>query len=274
MKKMITMQDISCVGKCSLTAALPVLSVLGIEAVPLPTAVLSTHTMFQSPHIHDLTESLLPIMDHWKKENFRFDGICTGYLASIRQIDIAVKLIHDFPCALRVVDPCMADHGRLYAGFDLSFVRKMKELCCLATIICPNLTEACLLTDTPYRENMSEKEIDELAIRLTQETGCACVVITGISITAGKIGAILYNSSDHSFYHYETVKEPQSFHGTGDLWAAVFSGCLLNGKSSDQAIQTACQFVDQAIACTLKEENHNTYGTNFEEALPFLIQRS
>ncbi|MGM9940811.1 MAG: pyridoxamine kinase [Bulleidia sp.] len=271
MQKIVTMQDISCIGKCSLTAVLPVLSAMGIEAVPLPTAVLSAHTMFHDVSFCDLTDQIEPIMNHWEKENFRFDGVYTGYLGSFEQIRFAQELFNRFgKDAVRVVDPCMADHGKLYTGFDEAFAQKMRELCSMADVICPNITEACYLLDISYREDFSETQIRDILRRLC-ETGCTTAVITGTSLHEGKIGAYAYNRKEDRFSMHETEKEAQSFHGTGDIWAAVFTGCLVLGRPFEQALSIACEFVREAIHQTLLEENHNVYGTNFEWALPYLI---
>ena len=145
------MQDISCVGKCSLTVALPILSAMGIETAVIPTAVLSTHTMFQGFTFHDLTKEILPITEHWKKEGFTFNAVYTGYLGSFEQLNCAARLFDDFgKDGLKIVDPCMADNGKLYAGFTVEFAKEMAKLCAKADIICPNLTEASFLLDIPY----------------------------------------------------------------------------------------------------------------------------
>lgn len=271
MYKIVTMQDISCIGKCSLTVVLPVLSAMGIEAIPLPTAVLSAHTMFKGVSFCDLSDQIEPIMNHWDKENIRFDGVYTGYLGSFEQIRIAEKLFETFgKDAVRVVDPCMADHGKLYNGFDENFAMRMRELCSKADVICPNITEACYLLNIPYKEEFSDHEIRNILKRLC-ETGCTTAVITGTSLHEGKTGAYAYNRKQDRYSLYETDREPQSFHGTGDLWAAVFTGCLVLGRTFDQALMIACEFVREAIHQTLLEDNHNVYGTNFEWALPYLI---
>ena len=144
MKRIVTIQDISCVGKCSLTVALPIISAMGIETAVIPTAVLSTHTAFKNFTYRDLTGDLPKIAKHWKQEKFNFDGIYTGYLGSIEQIDILKEFFKQFktPNNFIFIDPVMADNGKLYAGFDEKFVREMKELCKMADIIVPNLTEA------------------------------------------------------------------------------------------------------------------------------------
>lgn len=271
MNRLITMQDISCIGKCSLTTALPVISAMGIEAVPLPTAVLSAHTMFHDVTFCDLTDQIEPIMAHWKKEGLCFAGIYTGYLGSFRQLQLAEKLFDMFDVSVRVVDPCMADHGKLYTGFTMEFAHAMRNLCARADYICPNMSEACLLLDIPYCSTYDEETVREILKKLT-DLGCTSAVITGISLQEGKTGAYAYDSKTKEYACYQTDMEPQSFHGTGDIWASVFTGCLVLGKSSDFAMKTACEFVREAIHLTLAEENHNNYGTNFEQALPYLIR--
>lgn len=274
MNKIVTMQDISCIGKCSLTVALPVLSAMGIETAILPTAVLSTHTMFHGFTFHDLTNEILPILQHWKSEGFQFQAIYTGYLGSSEQLDIASYLIDsqtNHP--LVIIDPCMADSGKLYTGFTDSFVEGMKKLTSKADIICPNLTEAFLLTNQPYQKSYTEQQIQKTLKQLCQN-GPKTAIITGISFTSGKIGAYAYNSVNDTWHSYFTEEETQHFHGTGDIWASCLTGALVNGKTLDQAIQIACDFVKLSIQKTLEEKNHNIYGVNFEQALGKLIEMS
>lgn len=273
MKRIITMQDISCIGKCSLTVAIPVLSAMGIETAILPTAILSTHTMFPHPHIHDLTDQLQPMMEHWKREAFTFDGIYTGYLASFEQLEIAKQLIHDFSNnGLVVIDPCMADSGKLYAGFDMTFVEGMKQYCKQATMITPNLTEACFLLDIPYKETYDETYIQSILKQLCL-LGSEKVILTGISLEEGKIGVYAYDQKENTYVSYFTNKEKTSFHGTGDLWTSTFFGACIQQIPFFDALQIACDFVQEAIHKTILEPNHNVYGVNFEQALPNLIMK-
>lgn len=273
MKRIVTMQDISCIGKCSLTVALPILSAMGIEVAILPTAILSTHTMFQDVYCKDLTDSIPEIIEKWKKEGFTFEAIYTGYLASNQQIGIAKKLIQDSSNnPLIIIDPCMADNGKLYTGFNQEFVEKMKEYCYYADIITPNLTEACLLLDREYPSNYDEQYIQETLKQLTH-LGCKKAVITGVSFQQEQAGTYAYDSINDSFHSYFNEAEKENFHGTGDIWASVLTGSLVNGKSLDEAIQSACDFVKESIHLTLKENNHNIYGVNFEEALYMLPKK-
>lgn len=273
MKKVVTMQDISCVGKCSLTVALPILSAMGIETAVIPTAVLSTHTMFQGFTFHDLTNEIIPIMEHWKKEKFRFDAVYTGYLGSVEQIGIAVKLFDEFGAeGLKIVDPCMADMGKLYAGFTEEFVRKMAVLCAKADIICPNLTEASFLLNIPYVTEYDEEYIRTVLKKLTG-LGVRKAVITGIVLDGVHLGAYSYDSDADRYFSYFTDKESESFHGTGDIWASTLCGALIQKKTFDEAVAIACDYVKESIHVTLQEPEHNRYGVNFEQTIPYLIRR-
>ena len=191
MKRIVTIQDISCVGKCSLTVALPIISAMGIETVVIPTAVLSTHTAFKNFTYRDLTGDLPKIAKHWKQEKFDFDGIYTGYLGSTEQIDMLKEFFKQFKTSNNFVfiDPVMADNGKLYAGFDEKFVREMKELCKMADIIVPNLTEASYILEKEYKENYSEQEIKDMLIELSI-LGPKYVVLTGVSFNENKLGVM------------------------------------------------------------------------------------
>ena len=273
MKKVVTLQDISCVGKCSLTVALPVISAMGIETAVIPTAVLSTHTMFQGFTFHDLTSEITPILEHWKKEGFSFDALYTGYLGSFEQLDLAAKLFEEFGQGkMKIVDPCMADNGQLYAGFTPEFAKAMTKLCAKADIICPNMTEASFLLDIPYQEEYDEEYVKDVLKKLTA-LGTRKAVLTGISFEKGKLGAYAYDSEEDRFLCYFTGEELEHFHGTGDIWASTLCGGLVRGKSFDEAIEIACDYVRECIHLTLQEENHNTYGVNFEQAIPYLLKR-
>ena len=273
MKKVVTMQDISCVGKCSLTVALPILSAMGIETAVIPTAVLSTHTMFKGFTFHDLTKEIIPITDHWKEEGFKFDAVYTGYLGSFEQLDCAAKLFDDFGNqGLKIVDPCMADNGKLYAGFTMEFAKEMAKLCAKADIICPNLTEASFLLDIPYVTTYDEEYIKDVLKKLTA-LGAKKAVITGVTFDGIHLGAYAYDSEADRYLSYFTDEETQHFHGTGDIWASTMCGALVNGKTFDEAIAIACDFVKESIHVTLQEPNHNNYGVNFEQVIPYLIKR-
>ena len=196
MKRILTIQDISCLGKCSITVALPIISAMGVETTILPTAVLSTHTMFPDFTVKDLTDQLIPITDHWKSQNVKFDAIYTGYLGSAEEIEIAKKIFAEFggDDTLIFIDPVMADNGKLYPAFDMEYAKLNAGLCGEADVIVPNLTEACFMTDTEYREDYDREYIEELLGKLAK-LGAKKVVLTGIAFNDGNIGkrVILYD---------------------------------------------------------------------------------
>ena len=270
-KKLLTVQDISCVGQCSLTVALPVISACGVETCVLPSAVLSTHTGgFTGFTFRDLTEDMPAIRDHWMQEGIAFDAIYTGYLGSARQIEYVTQLFSSVgkEHCLKVVDPAMADAGKLYTGFDMAFVEAMKGLCCKADYVLPNLTEACLLTGVAYRAEYDREYIDLLLEKLTR-LGCKNVVFTGVSYEPGMTGIVVLEEGKYSYYAHE--KLPVFCHGTGDVYASAFVGALLRGKSAYDAARIAGDFVLACIKETAKHENH-WYGVAFEPVLGKLIE--
>ena len=273
MKRVLTVQDISCLGKCSLTIALPVLSVLGSETVILPTAVLSTHTMFKGFTCKDLSDQIEPIKQHWLKEGITFDAIYTGYLGSIAQIDQMKELFRAFrrEGMFVFVDPVMADNGRLYAAFDMAYAEKNKELCAEADIIVPNITEAALMTGMDYRETYDESYILALLSGL-RELGAKLSVITGVSLEKGKIGAMGIDRETGETWCYQNRRIDASYHGTGDLFASTFVGELLRGKDWKNAMRIAADYTAHTIEVTLKNPKEPWYGVDFETTLPDLLK--
>ncbi len=271
-KKILTVQDISCLGQCSLTVALPIISACGIETCVLPSAVLSTHTAgFSGYTFRDLTEDMPGITDHWVKENVRFDSIYTGYLGSEKQIDY-VKDIFDRTAGkacVKIVDPAMADNGKMYPGFDDKFALAMRRLCAEADYILPNITEACFMTGVEFRTEYDRAYIDGLLNKLT-EVGCKKVILTGVSYTADTTGVVVYE--DGNYRYYEHVKLPNSCHGTGDIYSSSFVGALMSGKSAFEAAGIAADYTVECIRSTAQLKNH-WYGAAFEPNLSYLIQR-
>ncbi|MBQ8326512.1 MAG: pyridoxamine kinase [Lachnospiraceae bacterium] len=270
-QKILTIQDISCVGQCSLTVALPVISACGIETCVLPSAVLSTHTGgFSGYTFRDLTEDMPGINEHWKKENIKFGAIYTGYLGSTKQIDYVKTIFKeaaDTEC-LKVVDPAMADNGKLYAGFDEVFVEAMKGLCSTADYLLPNITEACLVTGVEYKAEYDRAYVDLILAKL-QELGCKNIILTGISYSEGRTGVVVFENGKYSYYEHEKVAK--GCHGTGDIYASAFVGALMRGKSAYDAAKIAADYVVLCIKETQKEENH-WYGARFEPVLGKLIE--
>ena len=270
-KKILTIQDISCLGQCSLTVALPILSACGIETCVLPSAVLSTHTAgFTGYTFRDLTEDMPAIKDHWVKEGIRFSAIYTGYLGSTRQIDYVADIFAATAAddCLKVVDPAMADNGKLYPGFDDAFVAAMKGLCAKADYIVPNITESCFLTGLEYKTEYDKAYIDAHLQALTA-LGCKNIILTGVSYRPGKTGIVVLENGVERYYEHDLL--PNSCHGTGDIYASAFVGALVRGKSAYEAAGIAADYTMECIKATAEEENH-WYGAKFEPVLMKLIQ--
>ena len=275
MKRIITVQDISCVGKCSLTVALPVISAMGVEACVLPTAVLSTHTAFKGFTFRDLTSDITKITGHWKQEKISFDAIYTGYLGSFEQIELMQSFIKDFGTGGTrvIVDPCMGDNGALYSGFTKDFAKAMAALCSKAEVIVPNLTEASFMLDIPYVESGYNKEYIEELLKKLAGLGSRKVVLKGISFDDKKLGIAGYDSETEKITWYFHEKMPQSFHGTGDIFASVLTGALVRGMSLEEACRLAADFVVESIKATLSHKDYNWYGVDFEAVLGMLTSR-
>lgn len=273
MKRILTIQDISCVGKCSLTVALPIISACGVETSVLPTAVLSTHTAFSSFTFRDLTDDIKNISNEFTKQNISFDALYTGYLGSFKQLELVSDLFNKFKTKdnFILVDPVMADHGRLYKGFDKNFANSMANLCKLADIIVPNLTEASFMLDEPYIEkDYDENYIKSLLKRLTA-LGCKKALLTGVSFNENQLGVYGYDSIFDEYFYYHREKLPVNFHGTGDVFASALCGALTIGKTLKQAVKIAVDYTVECINETVKNPNANWYGVEFEKAIPYLI---
>ena len=264
MKKVLSVQDLSCVGKCSLSVALPVLSAMGHSCSVLPTAVLSSHTAFPKPHVRNLTRDMTAICDHWKTIGAEFDAIAIGYLSAPAQAAAATYLLDAFP-AFTVVDPAMGDHGKLYSGLIPDQVTALKDLCNRANVLLPNVTEACLLTGTDYREQGDLSYYRKLLDALTQ-FGADTVILTGISPSPETTGFIGTDQALGEFCRL-VPRQPKKCHGTGDLFTAVFTGWCLRGKTVSQAAELAAEFTEQVIANT---EAVSPFGIAFEPLLPLL----
>ena len=270
-KKVLTIQDVSCFGQCSLTVALPILSACGHETCILPSAVLSTHTGgFSGFTFRDLTDDMPAIVEHWKKEKIAFDAIYTGYLGSIKQVGIVKNILDTMgkEKCVKVVDPAFADNGKLYSIFDMDYVNAMKTLCPSCDILVPNLTEACFLADIEYNENYDEQFIIKVLARLVA-LGCKTVLLTGISFDKEKTGILLYN--DGKIQRYEHEKMSKGAHGTGDIYASAFVGALVKGKNAYTAGKIAADYTLRCIKDTQDDKEH-WYGAKFEPALPYLIE--
>lgn len=261
-KKLLTMQDLSCVGQCSLTVALPILSAYGIETCVLPTAVLSNHTMFKSWSYLDLTPEIQNIFSHWENNAFKFDAFLLGYLGKPALIDTAIECFDRFAAkgSKIIIDPVFGDNGKMYPGFDEDYVKEMRKLLRRADIILPNVTEACFLTETEYRQNYDAEFVRELAVKLS-EISSGTIVITG-ALIGKEIGENIYTNGQHSLILHERI--PENKHGTGDIFASVFTANYLSGKELDEACNAAAKFVADCLKCSDKD---HFYGVNFERIL-------
>lgn len=273
MKRIVTIQDISCVGKCSLTVALPIISAMGVEAAILPTAVLSTHTMFQNFTCKDLTDQVEPVAAHWKNEGIGFDAIYTGYLASEEQITLLKQFFADFKTDdnLVIVDPAMADNGKLYPAFDEKFAHKMGELCGVADVILPNVTEASFMTGIEYKETYDEAYIKDM-LRALVKLGAKTALLTGVGFEEGMTGVMGYDSEKDEFHYYSHPKHAKSYHGTGDIFSSTFVGAMMNGHEWKDAMKIAADFTSESIYITMNDEKGCWYGVNFELAIPGLLR--
>ncbi len=265
-KRILTIQDISCLGQCSMTVALPVLSACGHETCILPSKLLSTHTGgFGTPATEDLSAQMERTLQHWQSQGITFDAVYTGYLGSIAAIRAAEKIVDTMlaPGGVFIADPAMADHGKLYSGLDEAYAQAMIQLCSGADVILPNLTEAAMMTNLPYPETPAE--IETLLDRLKGKT----IVLTGVGDSPEETGvAIRTNEGITKFRHKRIDK---NYHGTGDLFAACFTGAWLRGFSLQEAAALAAEFTCRCVEKTWQDPAHR-YGVKFEAVLPELIR--
>lgn len=270
-KRILTIQDISCFGQCSLTVALPILSACGVETVILPSAVLSTHTGgFTGFTFRDLSDDIPKIQAHWQKEGIDFDAIYTGYLGSEKQIDMVTDIFNTLsrPNCIKIVDPAMADNGKLYYGFDQAYANAMTRLCKHADIVLPNITEACFMTGLEYKETYDEEYVNTVLSAL-EANGMPNIVLTGISYNDETTGVVIKIGDKIDYYTHK--KLPVGSHGTGDIFASAFSGALLRGKSEYDAARVAANYTLRCIENSQGDESHR-YGAKFETAIPYLIE--
>lgn len=267
-KRILTIQDISCVGQCSMTVALPILSACGQETCILPAAVLSTHTGgFGKPAIRKLTDTLEDIEKHWKEAGITFDAIYTGYLGSMEAIGCAFRIIDSMlvPGGKVIVDPAMADHGKLYSGFDGFYAQAMSKLCERSDVMIPNITEAAMMTGLPYPGSVDEDYVR----RLLEKLGGEDVILTGVGFHPEETGFAIRTSEGISCYHHPKIG--RNYHGTGDIFASCFVGSWMSGKSMMRAARIAADYTCACIHNTHNDPAH-WYGVKFETALPELIR--
>lgn len=250
-----------------MTVALPILSACGMETCVLPTALLSTHTGgFGKPAVTHLDDALNDIRMHWKENNITFDAILTGYLGSVAAVEAAEAIVEEMlaPDGVAIVDPAMADHGKLYSGLSGEYAKAMERLCQKADILLPNITEASMLSGLTYTEKPDEAYMEALF----KGMGHPCVILTGVGLEPEKTGAALWTGERAEYCTHEKIGG--SCHGTGDIFAAAFTGALMRGRTLQQAMEIAANFTCRCIENTRGNPAH-WYGVKFEPVLPELM---
>ncbi|SMC50656.1 pyridoxamine kinase [Sporomusa malonica] len=273
--RVAAVHDISCVGRCSLTVIMPILSNMGIQVCPLPTAVLSTHLGgFKDVAFCDFTERMPDFYRHWKQEGITFDCIYSGFLASEQQIDTVSQFIDEFSdnSPLVLVDPVMGDEGKLYSVYTSTMQEHMKRLVGKADIITPNFTEACFLLGERYEEQVAEPDsLKDWLVRLA-DFGPSIVIMTGIPLVNQQIMNIGYERGSGCFWEVVSEHIPARYPGTGDVFASVLAGALLYKHGLPFAMQLAADFVATAIKTTFAAATPTREGVLLESALPWLGQ--
>ena len=269
-KRILAVHDISCIGRCSLTVALPILSACGIETSVLPTAVLSTHTGdFEGYTFRDLTEDIEPICNHWESLGIKFDAIYTGYLGSIHQMDLIEKIFKKFSNndTLIMVDPVMGDNGKLYSNLSSDFANGFKLLCKQADVITPNMTEASLLLDIPYVHNNYSKEYIQDILKKLADLGPKKIVLTGVTFSDSQLGCAVFDKESNELDFIFEEKVEGFYHGTGDVFSSALLGALMNNHSLSSSAAAAVGFTAGAIRRTKRLGAETRYGVNFEDGL-------
>jgi len=269
-KRVAAIHDISGVGKCSLTVALPIISAAGVECSAMPTAVLSTHTGgFDGFTFRDLTDDMMPIAEHWKKENIRFDAFYSGYLGSLGQIDIVRDVFEMFrtPETLILVDPVMADNGKLYSLFTFDHVKGMAKLCGHADVIVPNRTEAAFMLGREFKDGpMVQEDVDDL-LRALAGLGAKQVVLTGVYFGDDDLGAACYDTRSGRIDYIEDKRIEGMYHGTGDVFGSFLTGALMRGRGLADATRIAVDYTCAAIKLTAADGTGPRMGVRFESVL-------
>lgn len=271
-KKAAVINDFSGFGRCSIAVSLPILSAMGMQCCPLPTAIFSNHTGFDSFFWTDYTRHMTDYMMEWKKLDLRFHAIATGFLGSVRQIEIVQQFLELFRTeeTIVVVDPVMGDNGRLYPTYTMEMAERIRELARHADILTPNLTEACILTGRPYRTDFSEAELEEMCGEL-HEMGAEKVVITGLD--QGDSFGNFVSQRGQRYCVISVPKAGASRSGTGDVFSAIVTGNAVNGVGFAQSVHQAASFIAAAIRRSEELDIPRTDGVAFEEVLPRLMQR-
>ncbi len=271
-KRILAIHDISCYGRCSLTAALPIISAIGCECTVMPTAVLSTHTGgFTGYTFTDLTSDMLKIAEHWKSEGITFDGIYTGYLGSREQLEIVSHIIDMYktPDTKVIIDPVMGDFGKLYALFDNDFACGMAKLCSKADIIMPNVTEASYMTGAEYRDAPFDEQYVNYLLDALDTLGAPGVILTGVAYDQENIGAVLRRNKN--MYSSFSKRINGMYHGTGDVFGSAFCGSYVRGCSAEDALDIAVNYTSKTIKLKYEQGTDVRSGVPFELCTEYLL---
>ncbi len=269
-KKLLTVQDFSCFGQCSTGVALPIISAMGIETCPLPTALFSAHTAFKGFIRENLEHLIIPITEHWKKLGIKFDTVYCGYLGSNEIVDLVLETVNGLlkNDGLLIVDPAMAENGVLYTGFKPDYAEKMKKLCKKADYILPNISEACLLCGADYKDSHDETFALSLIKKMRNE-GFGNIVLTGVMFDNNETGVLIYEGEE--IYSCRHKKIPENRFGTGDVFSSVFAGGMTTGLGVKKSAEKAALFVTKCLEATVGDNEH-WYGVKFEKQIPYLSE--
>lgn len=274
-KRVLAIHDISCVGRCSLTVALPILSVAGLDCGVLPTAVLSTHTGdFQNFTYRDLTEDIAPIANHWQSLDLKFDALYSGFLGSFEQIDLVADMFANFKNedGIILVDPVMADNGKLYSVYSEEMAAGMAKLCTHADVIVPNLTEAAFILGEEYVGENYDRSYIENTLRKLADLGPKQVVLSGVSFGENQLGAVCFDKSTNTFDYVYNRRIEGHFHGTGDIFGSALLAGLMNGFTLPKSAQIAVDYTLKSIEASVALDQERRYGVAFELAIPSLVE--
>lgn len=271
--KIAAVHDMSGVGRCSMTVALPILSALGCQVCPLPTALLSNHSEFKEFYFYDFTEHMEEYYSYWEKNAFRFDCFYSGFIGSEKQINIMLDMISKLKSQndiLAVVDPVMGDHGSTYKTYTAPMVRKMEQLVRVADVVTPNLTEACILLGEKYTDESMDIDTVKSYLKRLCAMGPSAAVITGLKTNEGEHINACYDKHADEYYKIPFEFVGRRYPGTGDLFTSLFIGYLLNEKRLPEAIEEASRFVSSAVLCTSNAGTPSSEGVLFEKIMPEL----
>lgn len=269
-KKVVAVHDLSGVGRVSLMAVIPVLSSMGFQVCPLPTAILSNHTQYANYSFLDLTDEMKHIVENWEKQNIHFDTFYTGYLGSAQQAQIVEDFICKFrrPTDLVVVDPVLGDNGKLYKGISDEMITEMRKLICHADIITPNLTELFFLSEKPFQDMVSDEELKPI-LKALSDKGPEIVIVTSVPVAGNPhmTSVYAYNRIGNRYWKVTCPYLPAHYPGTGDTFTSVITGALMQGDSLPIALDRAVQFILQGIRATFGYEYNNLEGIMLEKIL-------